>query len=187
MQPQISMLTPRKAINKAFLKVKPNRSDIERFKTNLSQLIDRINDHESEEFHKNLVIDFLKKTYYDPRHFINTKGKNDLVIHNGDKASSTVGIIVEAKKPTNKAEMLSHENINVKAFHELVLYYLRERITHKNIEIKYLVATNIYEWFIFDATLFDRLFAQNKNLVTHFNDFEEGRMPPPIPVPEFGQ
>lgn len=176
MQPQISMLTPRKAINKAFLKVKPNRSEIERFKANLSQLIDRINDQESEEFHKNLVIDFLKKTYYDPRHFINTKGKNDLVIHNGDKASSTVGVIVEAKKPTNKSEMLTRENINVKAFQELVLYYLRERITHKNIEVKYLVATNIYEWFIFDATLFDRLFAQNKSLVTQFNDFEEGRL-----------
>ncbi|MBN1144128.1 MAG: class I SAM-dependent DNA methyltransferase, partial [Bacteroidales bacterium] len=176
MQPQISMLTPRKAINKAFLKVKPNRSDIERFKTNLSQLINRINDQESEEFHKNLVIDFLKKTYYDPRHFINTKGKNDLVIHNSDKAASTVGVIVEAKKPTNKAEMLSRDYINVKAFHELVLYYLRERITHKNIEIKYLVATSIYEWFIFDATLFDRLFAQNKNLVSLFNDFEDGRL-----------
>jgi hypothetical protein len=36
-----------------------------------------------------------------------------------------------------------------------VLYYLRERITHKNLEVKYLVATNINEWFIFDATLFE--------------------------------
>ena len=45
-----------------------------------------------EEFHKNLVIDFLKKTYYDPRHFINTKGRNDLVIHNGNNASSSVGV-----------------------------------------------------------------------------------------------
>ncbi|HBO74834.1 MAG TPA: type II restriction endonuclease, partial [Marinilabiliales bacterium] len=58
----------------------------------------------------------------------------------------------------------------------LVLYYLRERITQKNIEIKYLIATNINEWFIFDATLFDRLFAQNKNLVKQFNDFECGRL-----------
>ena len=176
MQPTFNALKPRKAINKAFLKVKPNRTEIEHFKTNLKQLIDRINDHESEEFHKNLVIDFLKKTYYDPRHFINTKGRNDLVIHNGDKASSTVGVIIEAKKPANKGEMLTHENVNVKAFQELVLYYLRERITHKNIEIKYLIATNIYEWFIFDATLFDRIFAQNKNLVNQFNDFEDGRL-----------
>ena len=58
----------------------------------------------------------------------------------------------------------------------MVLYYLRERISLKNIEIKYLIATNINEWFIFDATLFDRLFAQNKYLVNKFNDFESGRL-----------
>lgn len=169
-------LKPRKALNKAFLKVKPNRTEIEGFKTNLITLLDRTNDTESEEFHKNLVIDFLKKTYYDPNHFINTKGRNDLVIHNGQNANSTVGVILEAKKPTNKAEMITTKKLNAKAFQELVLYYLRERITHKNLEVKHLVATNINEWFIFDATLFDRLFAQNKNLVKQFNDFEGGRL-----------
>ncbi len=167
---------PKKALNKAFLKVKPNRTEIESFKTNLIQLLDRTNETESEEFHKNLVIDFLKKTYYDPNHFINTKGRNDLVIHNGNKASSSVGVIIEAKKPTNKAEMITTKKLNAKAFQELVLYYLRERITHKNLEVKYLAATNINEWFIFDATLFDRLFAQNKMLVKQFTDFEDGRL-----------
>ena len=172
----VKELKPRKALNKAFLKVKPNRIDIEGFKTHLITLLDRTNDTESEEFHKNLVSDFLKDTYYKQTHFINTKGRNDLVIHNGQHANSTVGVIIEAKKPTNKAEMISTKKLNAKAFQELVLYYLRERITHKNIEVKYLVATNINEWFIFDATLFDRLFAQNKNFVKQFNDFEDGRL-----------
>jgi len=142
---ELKDLKPRKAINKAFLKIKPNRTEIESFKTNLIELIDRTNDTESEEFHKNLVSDFLKDTYYKNNHFINTKGRNDLVIHNGNKAKSTVGVIIEAKKPANKSEMLTKEKINVKAFQELVLYYLRERITQKNLEIKYLVATNINE------------------------------------------
>lgn len=184
---KINILKPKKALNKAFLKVKPNRIEIERFKTNLIQLLDRANDTESEEFHKNLVIDFLKKTFYEPNHFINTKGRNDLVIHNGEKAKSSVGVILEAKKPTNKSEMVKPfadgdtpqqmvSKLNTKAFHELVLYYLRERITHKNLEVKHLVITNINEWFIFDATTFDRLFAQNKNLVKQFNDFEGGRL-----------
>jgi type II restriction/modification system DNA methylase subunit YeeA len=182
---EIRILKPRKALNKAFLKVKPNRTEIESFKTNLIQLLDRINDKESEEFHKNLVIDFLKKTYYDPNHFVNTKSRNDLVIHNTNSASGTVGVIVEAKKPTNKTEMLKASapgdtqeqmlsKINVKAFQELVLYYLRERITQKNIEIKYLIATNINEWFIFDAHIFEKHFAQNKELVRKFIDFENG-------------
>jgi hypothetical protein len=173
---KIKELKPRKALNKAFLKVKPNRTEIEGFKANLIQLLDRTNDTESEEFHKNLVIDFLKKTYYDPNHFINTKGRNDLVIHNGNSAKSSVGVIIEAKKPTNKTEMITTKKLNAKAFQELVLYYLRERITHKNLEVKHLVVTNINEWFIFDATLFDRLFAQNKNLVKQFTDFESGRL-----------
>uniref|UniRef100_UPI0040476200 DUF7149 domain-containing protein n=1 Tax=Roseivirga sp. TaxID=1964215 RepID=UPI0040476200 len=169
-------LKPRKALNKAFLKIKPNRTEIEGFKTNLITLLDRTNDTESEEFHKNLVSDFLKDTYYKQSHFINTKGRNDLVIHNGQNANSAVGVILEAKKPTNKSEMITTKKLNAKAFQELVLYYLRERITHKNLEVKHLVATNINEWFIFDATLFDRLFAQNKNLVKQFNDFEAGRL-----------
>lgn len=172
----LHILKPRKALNKAFLKVKPNRTEIERFKANLSQLLDRIDDSESEEFHKNLVIDFLKKTYYDPEYFINTKGRNDLVIHNGDNASSFVGVILEAKKPTNRSEMVTTQNLNIKAFHELVLYYLKERIALKNLEVKHLVITNINEWFIFDASVFDRLFAQNKGLVKQFNDFEGGRL-----------
>jgi len=172
----LKQLKPRKALNKAFLKLKPNRSEIEIFKTNLIQLLDRINDKESEEFHKNLVSDFLKKTYYEPNHFINTKGRTDFVIHNGNNASSTVGVIVETKKPTNKSEMLTQEKINVKAFQEMVLYYLRERITHKNLEIRYLIATNINEWFVFDSNVFEKHFAHNKHFVKQFNDFEEGRL-----------
>jgi hypothetical protein len=173
---KLNKLKPRKALNKAFLKVKPNRTAIEAFKANLIQLLERTNKTESEEFHKNLVSDFLKKTWYEPKHFINTKGRNDLVIHNGEDAKSRVGVIIEAKKPTNKSEMVTTEKLNAKAFHELMLYYLHERISLNNLEVKHLIVTNSYEWFIFDASTFDRLFAQNKTLVRQFNDFIEGRL-----------
>ncbi|MFO7864184.1 MAG: class I SAM-dependent DNA methyltransferase, partial [Salinivirgaceae bacterium] len=172
----ISHLKPRKALNKAFLKVKPNRSEIEIFKANLTQLIKSVNETESEEFHKNLVSDFLKETYYRPHYFINTKGRTDLVIHTAEKAESPVGVVIETKKPTNKSEMLTKTNINVKAFHELVLYYLRERILNKNTEIKHIIATNINEWFVFDSNVFEKLFAENKKLVKQFEDFEAGRL-----------
>ncbi|MFO7874633.1 MAG: Eco57I restriction-modification methylase domain-containing protein [Bacteroidales bacterium] len=171
----VNIQTPKKSLNKAFLKVKPERVDIENFKANLTQLLDRINERESEEFHKNIVSSFLDNTYYAGKHYINTKGRTDLVIHNGADAKSTVGVIIEAKKPTNKAEMLSTGHINVKALHELLLYYLQERIKNKNNDIKHIVATNIYEWFIFDAQVFEKLFAQNKELVREFTDFDEGR------------
>lgn len=100
----VNKLKPRKALNKAFLKVKPNLTEIEGFKANLITLLDRTNDNESEEFHKNLVSDFLKDTYYKQNHFINTKGRNDLVIHNGQNVNSTVVVIHEAKKQTPSAD-----------------------------------------------------------------------------------
>ena len=173
---KIKILKPKKALNKAFLKVKPHREEIEIFKNQLTTLIDRINEAESEEFHKNLVTHFLKRTYYDPHYFINTKGKNDLVIHTGKNAKSPVGVIIETKSPVNRYEMITRDQLNRKALHELILYYLRERILHKNLEIKHLIITNIYEWFLFDATLFEQLFAQNKTLVRQFRDFEDKRL-----------
>ncbi|MBD2269973.1 type II restriction endonuclease, partial [Anabaena sp. FACHB-1391] len=145
---------PRESLNKALLKINPFRNDIETFKKHLKNLIAKINESESEEFHKNLIADFLKNTYYSSNHFINTQGRNDLVIHNGQDPKTSVGVILEVKKlevkkPTNKSEMLKIDNLNTKAFQELVLYFLRERLTEKNLELKYLIATNIYEWFIF--------------------------------------
>jgi len=57
---ELKELKPKKALNKAFLKVKPNRTEIEGFKTNLIQLPARTNDTESEEFHKNQLLLVLK-------------------------------------------------------------------------------------------------------------------------------
>ncbi|MEZ4526738.1 MAG: hypothetical protein R2941_12530 [Desulfobacterales bacterium] len=172
----LDILTPRKAMNKAFLKIKPVRNEFENFRTHLLGVLDRIDEKESEEFHKNLVSDFLRKTFYDPSHFINTKGHTDLVIHSGKDAQSPVAVIMETKKPGSRAEMLRTDNINVKAFQELVLYYLRERISGKNLQIRHLIATDIYEWFVFDANLFEREFAQNRNLISLFTEFEAGRL-----------
>ncbi|MEA5560785.1 DUF7149 domain-containing protein [Planktothrix agardhii] len=167
---------PREALNKAFLKVKVSRSNIEQFKTNLINLLEHINEKESEEFHKNLMADFLKNTYYSPNYFINTRERNDLVIHNQKDSKSSVGVILEVKKPKNKAEMVKVENLNAKALQELVLYFLRERITNNNLEIKHLIATNINEWFIFDAQIFEKYFCENKQLIQQFEDFAAGRL-----------
>jgi len=173
---QLTLLSPRKSLNKAFLKVKPTRTEIELFKKNLIGLLDGLDETESEEHNKNDLGDFLKNTFYHPKFYLNTKDRTDLVIHNGVDSKSLPGVLIEAKKPSNKTEMIRRDNLNAKAFHELILYYLRERITGHNLEIKHLVATNIYEWYVFDAGLFEKLFAQNKSLVKQFTDFEEGRL-----------
>ena len=169
-------LSPRQSLNKSFLKIKPNRIEIENFKRSFITLLDDINEKESEEFQKNLISNFLKQNAFEGNYFINTKGRNDLVIHNDKTAKSSVGVIMETKQSGNNAEMMTTKKLNTKAFQELVLYYLRERITHKNLEIKHLIATNVYEWFIFDANTFENCFAKNKNLVKQFEDFESKRL-----------
>jgi hypothetical protein len=136
-------------------------------------LLGKINDKESEEHHKNFVRDFLKDTFYKSDYEINTKGRQDLVIHVGKDASDKVGVILEAKKPTNKGDMISATNPNRKALHELVLYFLRERIDEKNIDVKKLVITNINEWFIFDASIFNRLFYENKAFIKNYEQWRD--------------
>jgi adenine-specific DNA-methyltransferase len=109
-------LQPREALNKAYLKVKPDRESVAEFKTNLARLIDLCDSQKDEEYNKNLLIDFFKKSYYSDRYFINTKDRSDLVIHNGDKSESAVGVIFETKKPTktNSVEMPTVDNCKFK-------------------------------------------------------------------------
>ena len=140
---QLTLLPPRKSLNKAYLKVKPSRSEIELFKTNLIKLLDGLDETESEEHVKKDLSNFLENTFYQ-QFYVNTKDRNDLVIHTGADAKSTAGVLIETKKPSNRSEMIRPDNLNTKAFHELILYYLRERITNHNLEIKHLVATNVY-------------------------------------------
>ena len=119
------------SLNKAFLKLKPSRSEINNFKTNLKRLFTLIDDKESEEYNKNLISDFLKDTYYQQAYFMNTKERKDLVIRNGALPNDTAGVIIETKKFSNKSEMITCENLNAKALQELVWYFLGERISQK--------------------------------------------------------
>jgi Alw26I/Eco31I/Esp3I family type II restriction m6 adenine DNA methyltransferase len=164
----------KQSLNKAYRKQRPTRAEIELVRLEFTKMLDRANLKESEEYHKSLLKDFLINTAYS-NYFINTKGRIDLVIHNDKNQKSSVGVIIEVKGPGNKTEMPTTDNLNKKAMQELLLYFLRERLTKKNFEIKHLIATNFYEWFIFDANEFEKL-AENAKLKKHFKDFEEGRL-----------
>ncbi|MGB5770355.1 MAG: class I SAM-dependent DNA methyltransferase, partial [Crocosphaera sp.] len=171
-----NLLSPRQALNKAFLKVKPSRRDFEQFKTNLQQLFNDVKKTESEEFHKNLIRDFLKETYYQDDYYINTKDRYDLVIHNDKNDQSSVGVILEIKNSNNQSEMPQLDKLNVKALQQLLLYFLRERIIENNINLKYLIITNVYQWFIFDAQDFEKVFSQDKALVKQFNECSDKKL-----------
>jgi hypothetical protein len=83
-------------------------------------------------------------------------------------------VIIEAKRPENVAEMPTKDNLNAKAIQELVLYYLRERITDGNDKIKHLIATDAHVWFVFDEQEFFKHFGNDKKLVKAFEEFERG-------------
>lgn len=172
---KLNPISLKKTLNKAYLKEKVIRSDIEQFKANLIALLDRINEEESEENAKGHLTAFLKDTYYKDRHLIATKGRTDLVIHEETKASSPAGVLFEVKRPRNQADMITAQNANTRALHELVLYYLQERIEGKNTDIKYCIVTNIYEWYVFDAAVFDKTFYQNRPLRRDYEHWRDGR------------
>ena len=171
---KLTILTPQKSLNKAYLKQSLKRDQIDLFRANLVRLFERIRTDEHEEHLKNIVSDFLKDTWYKQTHEINTSGRTDLVIHNGTSSNDTVGVLLEVKRPGNSAEMISHDKPNTKALHELLHYYMQERYTKGNLEVRRLIVCNIHEWYIFDATDFERLFFQNKKFVDSYQKWSNG-------------
>lgn len=160
--------SPAKALSKAYLRQSLRRDQIDLFKSGLARMFERIRTDESEEHLKNIVADFLKDTWYKQTNEINTKDRKDLVIHNGKFSTDAVAVIIEAKKPSNKTEMISAERPNAKAFHELILYYLRETMDSGNHDIKHLTITNIHEWFVFDGVWFEKNIFRNAKLIKEY-------------------
>ena len=172
----INQLDPRKALNPAYKKFKPLRKDVEAFVIKLEGCINTIklidDRNESEEHLKSPIKRFLETTFY-PENEINTKEKIDLAIYLGKDATSDVGVVIEAKRPSNKGEFISTKSLNKKALQELLLYYLRERVDYKNNNIKQLVITNGFEWFFFKAEDFYELFYKNKKLIKEYEQFRD--------------
>ncbi|NCX95039.1 MAG: class I SAM-dependent DNA methyltransferase [Chitinophagia bacterium] len=149
--------------------------EIDQLINNTNRLLSTTSENNTEENQKNHIRDFLKNTYYRQNYEINTKGNIDLVIHTGKSSVDPVGVIIETKRIGNKSEMITLEKPNVKAFHELILYYLLERIEHNNINITYCIITNTIDWFIFDAIHFERHFINNKEFLSNYKEWKTNR------------
>ena len=175
---KLNTLTISKTLHPAYRVQNVERNKLDRFKSELARLLEHLGHsaQESEEHLKNIVSDFLKAAFYRDEHFVNTKDRQDLVIHNGRTAKDSVGVIIEAKKPGNKSEMLSPEKPNTKALQELLRYYLNERVKTDNKEIRHLIITDIHKWYIFDAADFERHIYANTKLLKQFADWSEGRL-----------
>ncbi len=166
-----------KALSKAYLAQNPYINEIGLFKEHYTTLLKSIKPTDNEETLKDYINDFLKNTYYKGKFFTKENINNiDLAILNGNNVDDKIGVIIETKAIKNVAEMITKTDLNKKAFQELIQYYLEERITNSNIEIKHLIITNSIEWFVFNATEFERIFYQNKQLQKSFIDWSTGKL-----------
>ena len=170
----MGLLKPNQALNKAYRQVAIETTDFDLFKNALRTLRDNIVDGQREHTQKEHLRNFLSETFYKP-YYMAPEEDIDLAIRLDKTIKSNIGLLIEVKSTTNKGEMISNDNLNRKALQELLLYYLKERVNKKNNDIKYLIATNIHEFFIFDAHEFERKFYQNKQLRREFQDFVDGR------------
>lgn len=163
-------LRPNQTVNKAYLKQSVGETEIIGFKEALRKMLNNINANESEEHNKNLVIAFLSNAFYKNTNAINTKGKTDAAIYESpDSLNSNILVLIEAKGP-GRPDMAKRTELNCKALHELILYYIREEEYQHNTKIKHLIITNCYEWFVFDKLVFYRLFLANKKFVKEVID-----------------
>lgn len=163
-------LRPSQAVNKAYLKQSIGEAEIKRFKEAMRKMLKNVNANESEEHNKNLVIEFLSTAFYKNTNAINTNGKTDAAIYESpDSIHSDSLVLIEAKGP-GRPDMAKRAELNCKALHELILYYIRQEENKNNTKIKHLIITNCYEWFVFDKLVFYRLFLANKKFVKEVID-----------------
>ena len=155
----------------AFLKEKKLRDIpvehemLKKFKEALLNHLPPQPDDDPESNYSNAVKGLLDDTFYKGKNKIaQRKGVNtDLNIFEDNTTFSSPIVLIEMKKPSEKSDMLSDNGMNRKALHELVLYYLTEFVDNDhNNSIRYLIACNGYDWYVFEETLFRKLFYSKK-------------------------
>lgn len=130
-----------------------------------------------EEPEKGLLNDLLRDTFYRKQR-IESKpyqgnSSADLTIRS---AQDNTLVLIECKSGTNKAEMVSEDNLITKAFLEAVVYYCFEKDLLSNDHLKRVVITNSRTWFIFDAQDFRAATWDRKPVRELFQQWRKGNL-----------
>ena len=170
------------SVPKGLIKFAPEDNSFQDFCSALQEFIDKINSstktNQTEENLKGHLKEFLWETFYKNTNAIEPKSykgqiQTDYVIFQTNQNNSPVEVIIEAKKPDNKQEMVSTDNLNKKALHEAIFYFLFEKVIYKNNGLKHLIITNFKEFYIFDAQDIARLFFYEGNkLAKEFTNWQ---------------
>ncbi len=139
----------------------PSKEQLEAFKTAFDAFLET-NQQENEDHHKDAFNDLLKGVFkYKVKP---TKRIDSAILNDNDK----VEVIIEFKALKNPNEFIKKGDLNVKAFHESLLYYLTERKEGNN-NLKHLILATIKELYIIDANEFE-VFNKDKEIEKAFKN-----------------
>lgn len=164
------VITPSRSLNRSFLRNQETKETKDKFRIALLSLLTKLDDKEDEEYNKTWIHDFLTHTFYDEPYLVNTRKKVDQAIYG--PGSQKPWVLMEMKAPGNLQEMPREGNFDRKGFSQLVLYYLKEEKEGDNREIKHLIVTNGYEWYVFERKLFYNFFGKNRALWDKIQRYE---------------
>ena len=167
------LLTPAAAPDLTLRRFRPTQAAVAAFGQARAHLLASLNPAETEENAKTHVRDFLRTVLGASAYYVNTRTRRDLVVRTGPRETDPVGVVLEVKAPANAAQMVTPTDLNRRAFHELLLYYLEDRLDHSADHLRRLVITNGTAWFVFDAQDFDRLFWRDTGLRKAFTEFKQ--------------
>ncbi len=139
----------------------PSKEQLEAFKTAFDAFLET-NQQENENHHNDAFNDLLKSVFkYKVKP---TKKIDSAILNDNDK----VEVIIEFKALKNPNEFIKKGDLNVKAFHESLFYYLIERKNGNN-NLKHLILATIKELYIIDADEFE-VFNKDKEIKKAFEN-----------------
>ncbi|KOS34176.1 class I SAM-dependent DNA methyltransferase [Helicobacter pylori] len=139
----------------------PNKEQLEAFETAFNAFLET-NPQENENHQNDAFNDLLKSVF---KYKVKPTKKIDSTILN---ENNEVEVIIEFKALKNPNEFIKKGDLNVKAFHESLLYYLTERKEGNN-NLKHLILATIKELYIIDANEFE-VFNKDKEIKNAFKD-----------------
>lgn len=139
----------------------PSKEQLKAFETAFNAFLET-NPQENENHHNDAFNDLLKGVF---KYKVKPTEKIDSAILN---ENNEVEVIIEFKALKNPNEFIKKGDLNVKAFHESLLYYLRERKGGNN-NLKHLILATIKELYIIDANEFE-VFNKDKEIEKAFKN-----------------
>lgn len=139
----------------------PNKEQLKAFETAFNAFLET-NPQENENHHNDAFNDLLKSVF---KYKVKPTKKIDSAILN---ENNEVEVIIEFKALKNPNEFIKKGDLNVKAFHESLLYYLTERKEGNN-NLKHLILATIKELYIIDANEFE-VFNKDKEIENAFKN-----------------